>query len=143
MLYPFTKSISNQFESISFNQCLKVFKKHLLCIVTHNDLDISSYTELLGKCKINYIIEYFNNEYFNGVSGYNKLMLSREFYLRFKNYEYILIYQLDAYVFRDELDYWCGQGYDYIGAPWIFKNYRNRHPLKTIVFKFPANLSAG
>ena len=31
----------------------------------------------------------------------------------------MLIYQLDAYVFRDELLQWCRRGYDYIGAPWI------------------------
>lgn len=28
-------------------------------------------------------------------------------------------YQLDAWVFRDELEYWCEQGYDYLGAPWF------------------------
>jgi hypothetical protein len=31
----------------------------------------------------------------------------------------MLIYHLDAYVFRDELEYWCKKDYDYIGAPWI------------------------
>jgi hypothetical protein len=35
------------------------------------------------------------------------------------SYQYILIYQLDVFVFRDELEYWCNQGYDYVGAPWI------------------------
>ena len=32
---------------------------------------------------------------------------------------YILIYQLDAFVFKNDLQYWCNQEYDYIGAPWI------------------------
>ena len=40
--------------------------------------------------------------------------------MRFKDYAYILICQTDAWVFRDELDYWCNQGYDYIGAPIYF-----------------------
>ena len=31
----------------------------------------------------------------------------------------MLIYQLDAYVFEDELLYWANRGYDYIGAPWV------------------------
>lgn len=30
-----------------------------------------------------------------------------------------LIDQLDAFVFKDELDEWCNKGFDYIGAPWI------------------------
>jgi hypothetical protein len=31
----------------------------------------------------------------------------------------MLIYQTDAFVFRDDLDHWCSLGYDYIGAPWF------------------------
>lgn len=34
----------------------------------------------------------------------------------------MLIYQLDAWVFRDELLDWCNKGYDYIGAP-FYKNW--------------------
>ena len=49
-------------------------------------------------------------------------MLSRNFYKRFYSYDYMLIYQLDAYVFKDELEYWCKKGYDYIGAPWLKLN---------------------
>jgi hypothetical protein len=33
----------------------------------------------------------------------------------------MLIYQLDCWVFQDDLMYWCEQGYDYIGAPWFDK----------------------
>ncbi|MFR6542216.1 MAG: DUF5672 family protein [Butyricimonas virosa] len=28
---------------------------------------------------------------------------------------------IDAFVFRDELTYWCTLNYDYIGAPWLCK----------------------
>jgi hypothetical protein len=45
--------------------------------------------------------------------------MSKQFYRRFLNYKYILIYQLDAFVFRDELEYWCSLDFDYIGAPWF------------------------
>lgn len=34
----------------------------------------------------------------------------------------MLIYQLDALVFRDEIDFWCKKNYDYIGAPWFEDN---------------------
>ncbi len=43
-------------------------------------------------------------------------MMDNTFYKQFLNYEYILIYQLDAFVFKDELNY-CSQGIDYVGAP--------------------------
>lgn len=66
-------------------------------------------------------------KYFKNVQSYNKLCLSPEFYRQFIDYEYILIYQLDAYVFKDELAYWCNQGYSYIGAPWIKLSRASRH----------------
>ena len=53
-----------------------------------------------------------------GIAGYNEMMLSREFYEIFADYEYILICQTDAWIFRDELTEWCDTGYDYIAAPW-------------------------
>ncbi|MEI6321644.1 MAG: DUF5672 family protein [bacterium] len=56
--------------------------------------------------------------YFTYPHGYNRLMLSRRFYEQFKKYTYILIYQLDCLVFKDELLEWCRKGYDYIGSPW-------------------------
>jgi hypothetical protein len=46
-------------------------------------------------------------------------MLSREFYHRFRRYEYALIYQLDCLVFSRDLRSWCEKGWDYVGAPWF------------------------
>jgi hypothetical protein len=66
----------------------------------------------------------FDDEYFAGIRGYNKLMLSREFYDTFRKYEYILIYQLDCLVFSRDLSSWCCKGWDYVGAPW-FKDHKD------------------
>jgi hypothetical protein len=46
-------------------------------------------------------------------------MLSEIFYKSFTDYQYILIHQLDAFVFEDQLKLWISKDYDYIGAPWI------------------------
>ena len=56
------------------------------------------------------------------MEGYNELLLSENFYTTFSAFKYILIYQPDSYVFRDELMEWCKEGYDYIGAPWLEDN---------------------
>lgn len=61
----------------------------------------------------------FDDRFFTGVNAYSSLLLSDEFYASFNEYRYILIYQLDALVFSDQLSDWCAKGYDYIGAPWI------------------------
>ena len=71
-----------------------------------------------------YGVQRFNDECFTGLASYSQLLLSREFYQRFKRYDFILIYQLDCLVFSNDLLSWCDRGYDYIGAP-LFPDYRN------------------
>ena len=122
ILIPIYKSFPDPNEKMSFNQCITILKKHRICIVSHNDLDISYYTDLLISASADFTVKYFDRSFFENLTGYNKLMLSFDFYHSFKEYDYMLIYQLDAWVFRDEFDYWCEKEYDYIGAPW-FENH--------------------
>lgn len=63
--------------------------------------------------------EYFDEEYFKDVVSYNRLLLSNEFYQRFKSYEYMVIFQTDAFIIKDSLDVFIDKGYTYIGAPWL------------------------
>ena len=62
--------------------------------------------------------------FFADISGYTKLLLAKQFYQAFADYEYILIYQPDCLVFSDDLEYWCAKGWDYVGAPW-FRDHEN------------------
>jgi hypothetical protein len=64
-------------------------------------------------------VKQFGAEFFYNTLTYSALLLSRDFYQAFSEYEFILIYQLDALVFSDQLLEWCDRGWDYIGAPWI------------------------
>ena len=65
------------------------------------------------------IQERFPAACFESRESYSRLLLSRAFYHRFEAYEWILVYQLDSLVLRDELAQWCSTSYDYIGAPWL------------------------
>jgi hypothetical protein len=62
--------------------------------------------------------ETFEPEFFASVEDYSRLLISRGFYQRFHAYEFLLVLQPDAIVFRDEIAYWTSQPFDYIGAPW-------------------------
>ena len=64
-----------------------------------------------------YSIIRFSDEYFISTESYSELLMSQEFYQRFEDYHYLLIYQLDAFGFRDSLQEIYSWGYDYIGAP--------------------------
>lgn len=52
------------------------------------------------------------DSWFLSKKTYGLLMASSSLYERFSDFEYVLIYQLDCLVFKNELSYWCSRGYD-------------------------------
>lgn len=118
---PIYKSSLTTIEICSLEQCFKVLGGYPICLITHINLDLTVYKRVAELYGINLKIEYFDEKFFANIDGYNNLMLNALFYKRFEKFEYMLIYQLDAWVFKDELLEWCTKGFDYIGSPW-FKN---------------------
>ena len=119
VVVPVYKKTLNQSEKVSFKQGLTVLSKHDIAIVCSEHLDIDFYLEFAHECSKQIIVERFEDQFFTDIPGYNKLLLSVNFYKRFSAYKRMLIYQTDAFVFKDELQYWCSKRYDYIGAPWF------------------------
>lgn len=117
VIIPLYKEHPSKSEIASFRQGLSVLKRHDIAIVTHKDLNLAEYDIVSKELGKPFDVQYFHPKYFESVKGYNALCLSTEFYERFADYEYMLIYQTDAWVFKDELLEWCDKGYDYIGAP--------------------------
>ncbi|MBL8578756.1 MAG: hypothetical protein JNK47_16155 [Mesorhizobium sp.] len=115
VIVPIYRTDINLLEQISFIQCLRTLSDHPLAIIKPHHLDLAAFPMIDRFAAI----EAFDDSYFSGIPGYNRLMKSPEFYERFLDYEFMLIHQLDVFVFRDELSFWCGRGYDYIGAPWL------------------------
>jgi hypothetical protein len=66
-----------------------------------------------------FLQEKFHDSYFNSIDDYSSLLLQSYFYKKFKKYKFLLIVQTDAWVFRDDLNFWCSKEYDFIGAPWF------------------------
>ncbi|MEZ4900645.1 MAG: DUF5672 family protein [Spirosomataceae bacterium] len=114
IIVPIYKLSFTLYEQISFSQCLRILHRYPIKIIKPLSLDITTLLEKHPHLEV----ETFDDSYFKSVQTYNRLMLSKEFYERFLGYKYMLIYQLDAFVFKDELQEWCAKGYDYIGAPW-------------------------
>lgn len=113
VVIPMYKAELSHLEQISLNRCVQILGNYNIAIVKPRSLDVQRFSTLVGD-----IID-FDDHFFDGVSGYNALMLSPHFYAAFSaKFQWILIHQLDAFVFSDRLLYWCQRGYDYIGAPW-------------------------
>lgn len=127
------KSKPNQLELISFKQALKVLNRRKFSLVVPENLNVDFYIKLFKSHNIDFQIDFFENKYFGTIANYSRLVLSKDFYGRFSKFEYLLIYHLDAFVFRDELDFWCRQGYDYYAPPW-FKGFDNKSKTKELWF---------
>jgi hypothetical protein len=105
-------------EKKSLHTTYQVLGKYDIIFVTHKGIDAAAYyKDQLPPLRVETFV--FPRSCFTGLVSYSKLMLSLDFYARFAAYEYLLVCQLDVFVFADHLDYFISKGYDYIGAPWF------------------------
>ena len=115
VLIPSEKLNLSDDEKLSITRCRKILARYqIISVLPERFRDSRKPPELEGLK-----FEYFSDKYFRSTRSYSRLLLSSEFYARFKSYEYMLIHQTDAMVFRDELLEWAEKDYDYIGAPWF------------------------
>ncbi|WP_081990391.1 DUF5672 family protein [Sporocytophaga myxococcoides] len=117
VIIPVYKEELSDGEKISFMQGCRILGDYDIILVAPLSLDLNNYFSIAGNTPLK--IERFPSEYFKGIKGYNRLLLGSEFYKRFLSYEYMLIYQLDAFVFNNSLIDWCKKDFDYIGAPFM------------------------
>lgn len=115
IIIPIYKALLPPDEQLSLRQATMILGKYDITAIIPESFDREPVASRFPQIKF----ESFRDSDFQSLAAYNSLVLDESFYLRFKNYDYMLIYQLDAFVFKDELEEWCGRGYDYIGAPWI------------------------
>jgi hypothetical protein len=119
IVIPAYKKILSVDEKNSLEQCFMILNRYPISIVTYKELDVSTYLNTAELTNVNIDFEYLDKSCFKNIASYSRMLLSREFYLRFEKEDYLLVYQVDAFVFRDELADWCEKGFDYIGAPWF------------------------
>lgn len=131
ILVPLYKPSLDDWEYQSLKQLFNVFgNKYEICILTSRSLqnNIPSFRYIFPFSDVRFI---FDDHFFLDTNEYSKLMLNIKLYTELKRYEfdYVLIYQTDCWVFRDELEYWCNKDFDYIGSPFFIrvsdKNYDN------------------
>lgn len=134
IVIPIFKTELDQFEVISVNRCINILSDYKIHFIGPEGLKLEFY-----KTNFPQVSEYrlFNPKYFKSIFGYNMLMLSPHFYNTFINFEFMLVYQTDCYVFEDKLLEWAKKDYDFIGGIW-FENYRG-NPDEGNKIWFPGN----
>jgi hypothetical protein len=91
---------------------LKQLSNYAFALVVPESLDCHEYLSLapsINVCR-------FPDLCFATVEGYSLLCLSKLFYQTFQQFEYMLICQLDAFVFEDQMQDWLSKKYSYIGG---------------------------
>lgn len=113
VIIPYYRNALSETEQISLKQCIKVLSGYTIILIIPDNMERPEfpYGEVL--------YEKVPTDWLESVVAYNRMMLKLDFYMRFKKYRYMLIYQLDAFVFSDQLAKFCQYGFDYIGAPWL------------------------
>ena len=125
VVIPYYHSCLSEKERVSFVQCIKILHSYPIILIVPDTIKEEEYPK---ESKL--LFMKVPSKWLESVSAYNQMMLNCDFYKCFLNYKYILVYQLDAFVFRDELERFCDLDYDYIGAVWplgvrYIKNERN------------------
>lgn len=109
------KPVLEDFERISLRQCQRTLQHQEMFLVHPVGMDIEEHISLAPSLKPFPIPKHW----LQNIYSYNRLKVSPFLYDKFRDFQFLLTYELDAFVFRDELAYWCKQGFDYIGAPWF------------------------
>ena len=102
-------------QEISVRQCQRILSDYPIHLACPEGMDVSAITAIVPNLKI----DYFDKKWFISCESYNFLKMSKSFYERYSQYEYLLTYELDCFVYKDELFQWCEKKFDYIGAPWF------------------------
>lgn len=115
VIIPYYHNELTALEQISLRQCFKILRKYPIILLIPESMCEKDLPE-----EDDFTYLKVPDLWLDSVQSYNDMLLSKDFYEIFYEYEYILIYQLDAFVFEDKLEEFCNYQFDYIGAPWIF-----------------------
>lgn len=114
VVIPAYKTKLNTFEHDSLVQCVKTLgNQYEIVLACPHSLDISSYYIIAGRALS---VLRCNDSFFRSQKTYSDMCECWQFYDAFNDYQYMLIYQLDAWVFENRLKEFMDMGYDYLGA---------------------------
>ena len=116
IVVPTHKYEPDELEQLSLKQLDKIINNEIdICFVCPEKFNTEAYKKLFEKSE--FTTKVFDDKFFTSFKGYNHLCLDYDFYKSFEDYEYMLIYQTDCWIFRNEIEKFCDMGYDYIGGP--------------------------
>jgi hypothetical protein len=114
VIIPIYKEVPSELEILSLSRCVSILDRYATIFFGPRSLDSGMYSRIAPRASR----RDFDDAYFSSIETYNTLLLSTDFYNAFGDFDWVLVHQLDAFVFYDGLSEWCSRPYDYVGAPW-------------------------
>lgn len=115
-----------------------MLKDYKLEVILPETCSTSWYDDFFAEHGINGTVRVVQAKYFGSPAAVNKMGTDPAFYRMYKDFDYILICHLDAWIFSDQLAHWMEQGYDFIGAP-LFLPENDKVPFLQRMAPFGAN----
>ena len=113
VLVPVYKRVPTKVERASFLRLVSVLGKNYEIALLHGkSLNVSEYR--IDGVQLSEVV--CNDAFFSSRAYYSDMMEFSEFYSLFSGYKYILLYQLDAWIFEDRVKYFTKLDYDFIGS---------------------------
>jgi hypothetical protein len=120
-------------EKISLFRINEIFTNVPKFLFFPQKLNIEQYISTIERINL----QEFDPMYFKSIDSYNRLLKTSAFYKPILDFEYMLMYQLDSYIFdQDKIFDFLNCGYDYIGAPWLHLDWFDKSNKKIAKFKF-------
>lgn len=114
VLVPIYKAVLSELEQFSLDYSLETLSHREVRFIAPVSLDMSAHLARHPGIPV----DHYPDNCFASVRDYSRLLMNPRFYAHYAAHEFMLILQTDAIVLRDDLDHWCSQPYDYVGAPW-------------------------
>jgi hypothetical protein len=118
VIIPVHKPVIAADEVISLLACKTHLRGCSCYLIFPEGMDTGAYTNIHPGL----LLKPVNPAWLSSIENYNKMKVSISFYQLFAKYEYMLTYELDAYIFNNNLEKAGAFKFDYIGAP-FFEGY--------------------
>ena len=123
VIIPVHKPVIAAEEQLSLLACKAHLSEFDCFLIFPEGMDTIAYTSIYPEL----LLKSVKIDWLSSIEKYNKMKLSLDFYRMFVKYQYMLTYELDAYIFHSDLDQANAFLFDYIGAP-FFDGYWEAKP---------------
>ena len=120
VIIPVHKEHLSAEEVASLQACYRHLKNYDCFLVFPEGLFINNYTDIHPKL----ILKSVPTSWLSSLQSYNLMKVNPDFYEIFNRYDFMMTYELDAFILSSNVEEYFGFDYDFIGAP-VFKGYMN------------------